>query len=573
MSSGQSARPRSNAVRICLVLAALGAATGAMATLSPPQRFEVTSSNTTIDLNWDVVEDPGVGGYLVYYDVDGAEPPYEGTGAAEGDSPIRVPGADRTSFTLTGLQENTRYCFVVSAYDLQDAPGAPSRPGQGALCDVLNPSAPVGLTGILEHDGVHLTWTGNAEVDAYGTTVLRGTTPDATDSVGFVVLPEVTYFEPRPGYGQTFYYRVRAMDFCGLQSPPSDYVAVAIPDTIPQFTRSDVDASGELNISDPIYNLEYQFNDGPAPPCLKTADDDDSGSIDLADPIYSLNYQFAQGPPPPAPFPGCGTDPTPDTLSCLDFAPCGWHGGDGIAPVPSQGSEVLSLARRPEDSDTLTFTVTLTTGTPLVALEGTINYAAGFLNFVRFERTGYTQGWDLVSARVSPSDGTIRFGAVPDLHLRAPVTPEGEDVVVLVFVDETNQGQFSVGLQKGRFVAQTGPAILPLLDYPSSGVPNPASPPSDPADRVPTLSAPNPYRAGTIIRLAGGTRGQTARVSLFSVTGQRVRDLYNGAIEKAVTSFAWDGRDANGHAARPGLYYVRAMVGERAIREKMLLLP
>jgi hypothetical protein len=36
----------------------------------------------------------------------------------------------------------------------------------------------------------------------------------------------------------------------------------------------------------------------------------------LANPITVLEHLFRGGPPLPPPFPGVGTDPTPDTLGC-----------------------------------------------------------------------------------------------------------------------------------------------------------------------------------------------------------------------------------------------------------------
>ncbi len=79
------------------------------------------------------------------------------------------------------------------------------------------------------------------------------------------------------------------------------------------FRRANADSSTDLDISDPVFLLNYLFLAGRVPDCLDAADADDSGSIDLTDAIYSLNYQFLAGPRPPDPGPAaCGIDPTPD---------------------------------------------------------------------------------------------------------------------------------------------------------------------------------------------------------------------------------------------------------------------
>jgi len=49
---------------------------------------------------------------------------------------------------------------------------------------------------------------------------------------------------------------------------------------------------------------------------MKTADINDSGEIDISDPIYLLQYLFSQGPLPKDPFGECGFDLTEDMLSC-----------------------------------------------------------------------------------------------------------------------------------------------------------------------------------------------------------------------------------------------------------------
>ena len=89
------------------------------------------------------------------------------------------------------------------------------------------------------------------------------------------------------------------------------------------FLRSDADASGVLDVSDPVYNLVYQFFGDVAPLCLDALDDDDSGEINLTDPIFSLAFQFLGGKPMPPPgHLSCGRDETEDKLGCDSHASC-----------------------------------------------------------------------------------------------------------------------------------------------------------------------------------------------------------------------------------------------------------
>lgn len=63
--------------------------------------------------------DGQVDGYKLYYKRGGsAAPPFDGYDAYEGESPIYI--FDRTSFTLTGLEDNTTYHFTLTAYSGAD---------------------------------------------------------------------------------------------------------------------------------------------------------------------------------------------------------------------------------------------------------------------------------------------------------------------------------------------------------------------------------------------------------------------------------------------------------------------
>ena len=123
---------------------------------------------------------------------------------------------------------------------------------------------------------------------------------------------------------------------CVLDDPPIDTIFVInggqsvfptmIPGEIeilpvPVFVRGDGNADGEIDLADPIYNLDYLFGEGPSV-CLDAQDTNDDGTVNIADPVYNLTYQFSMGPPPPLPFPDCGPDATADILGCLSYTSC-----------------------------------------------------------------------------------------------------------------------------------------------------------------------------------------------------------------------------------------------------------
>ncbi|MBW2339730.1 MAG: fibronectin type III domain-containing protein [Deltaproteobacteria bacterium] len=71
-----------------------------------------------VTLEWDANTEPDLAGYNVYYKTGSSGPPYNGTGATEGNSPIDVGNV--TQFTLTGLPDGVTHYFVVTAYNTGD---------------------------------------------------------------------------------------------------------------------------------------------------------------------------------------------------------------------------------------------------------------------------------------------------------------------------------------------------------------------------------------------------------------------------------------------------------------------
>lgn len=86
----------------------------------------------------------------------------------------------------------------------------------------------------------------------------------------------------------------------------------------PGFSRGDCNGDGGFNLPDAVTVLHYLFLGIVTPPCLGACDANDDGAVDVPDAVTILNYLFSGGPAPAAPFPGCGADPTSDSLGCDD---------------------------------------------------------------------------------------------------------------------------------------------------------------------------------------------------------------------------------------------------------------
>jgi hypothetical protein len=79
--------------------------------------FATPVHSTDVTLAWDPNSEPDLAGYKLYYKTESSGPPYDGTGAIEGDSPIDV--GDVTEFTIRGLTDGVTYFFVVTAHDTE----------------------------------------------------------------------------------------------------------------------------------------------------------------------------------------------------------------------------------------------------------------------------------------------------------------------------------------------------------------------------------------------------------------------------------------------------------------------
>jgi len=86
--------------------------------------------------------------------------------------------------------------------------------------------------------------------------------------------------------------------------------------------------------------------------------------------------------------------------------------------------------------------------------------------------------------------------------------------------------------------------------------------------------SPNPSRGAVALRLAwGGPAGAAAHVDLFDSAGRLIRSLSTPAALAGGASLAWDGADATGRDAAPGIYYARARVGARTAEARLVRLP
>jgi hypothetical protein len=86
------------------------------------------------------------------------------------------------------------------------------------------------------------------------------------------------------------------------------------------FIRGDSNKDDGVDISDPVFLINYIFVGMKAPPCFDAADANNDTRLDISDPIWLLNYLFKGGPQPSEPFPQPGVDPSDDGKGSLGCA-------------------------------------------------------------------------------------------------------------------------------------------------------------------------------------------------------------------------------------------------------------
>jgi hypothetical protein len=81
---------------------------------------------------------------------------------------------------------------------------------------------------------------------------------------------------------------------------------------------------------------------------------------------------------------------------------------------------------------------------------------------------------------------------------------------------------------------------------------------------------PNPARGSArfAITVPAGRAHDPVSLEVFSPAGRRVRTIVSGALGAGEHAFAWDGRDASGALARPGVYLVRLETAGRWISRR-----
>ncbi|MCK4607145.1 MAG: T9SS type A sorting domain-containing protein, partial [candidate division Zixibacteria bacterium] len=82
---------------------------------------------------------------------------------------------------------------------------------------------------------------------------------------------------------------------------------------------------------------------------------------------------------------------------------------------------------------------------------------------------------------------------------------------------------------------------------------------------------PNPFNPQTIIPY-DVARASAVRLSLYALTGQRIRTLVEGERFPGSYSVVWNGKDAVGRDVASGVYLCRMVAGRFTATRKLVLI-
>lgn len=238
------------------------------------QHVEMVVSNAitagvSYQFSWSANADP-VDGYKFYYKKGGeAGPPFDGTDAAEGSSAIDLGMA--TSFTISGLEDNTTYHFALTAYngdvesDFTDVitvfPVGDSTDPLSADITVFNQSGEAPLT--VDFDGSGSTGTTNQFLWNFGDgDVAEGVRVSHNyDSVGVYTTTLVVRDASGNSSQETIDINVTEATSTEL-TPPTAAINIVGDEQVAPFTASFSGAESSSAPGTSIILYEWDFGDG-----------------------------------------------------------------------------------------------------------------------------------------------------------------------------------------------------------------------------------------------------------------------------------------------------------------------
>jgi len=330
---------------------------------------------------------------------------------------------------------------------------------------------------------------------------------------------------------------------------------------IVEYVRGDVNADGNVNVTDAVYMLTNLF---PVPnfPCMKAADCNLDSTLNILDVSYLLDHLFPQLnlPPPDT----CGNNPA-DVLSCDLYPPCGGSSTSEFISVKRRVGDVkLVLGEKESKEKYLVLPLYVETDIDVAAFQFKLSYDGNYEIWVSSEGC-VTENYDYFNSFVG--DNKVMIASVVSLTpsttgKSAGCMKPGRYKVAEIRVKGNEFPQFKP--LEEIFSDPYGYTIVPITisDIKETELPQFFSL---------SQNIPNPFKIETEIAYSL-PRDVKVELQVFNALGQRVRSLVSGIEKAGYKIVRWDGTDDTGRKLSSGVYFYQLKAGKYLSIKKLLLL-
>ena len=488
-----------------------GAVSAAAADLPPaaPTGLLATSGDADgeIDLDWD----DNVEADLDHYVVERADNP-----SFTGSTTFNVAASE---YADSGLVPGETYHYRVYAVDAGSNQSASSSAVSAVAAD-LAPAAPTGLVAVTGADegDIDLDWDDNIEADLDHYVVERADNPSFTGSTTFNVGAS-QYADSGLVPGETYHYRVYAVDAGSNQSASSSAVSAVAADLAPAAPtglvavtgadEGDIDLDWDDNIEADLDHYVVERADNPSFTGSTTFN---VGASQYADsgltPGTTYHYRVY------AVDAGSNQSPASDPASAA-AADLGPAAPTGVAAGPGDEDTEIRVQWDPNTEPDL--------------------------DHYRVER----DTTDLFGA------GVVTATTSDTLHVDSGLEL-GRTYYYRVFAVDTGGNDSAPSETVSQFLEDTG-------------VP-------ENHEAVVRYIRPNPFFGQTTVAYSVPAEGASVSIRIYDITGRLIRTLHEGPMSGGLHEATWRGRDRSGRLVSSGIYFCRATIGSRTELRKVAFL-
>jgi hypothetical protein len=521
-----------------------------------------TGTGTSLYASWDGYNDPTFSHYNVYHS----------TSMGPWENPATTSA---TNFTIAGLSSGQLYYVAVSSVDTF---GNESYLVYSSGVPYSIPLLPTGLADQPLPTGVRLDWDENQELDIDGYLVFRSLSEGETGTQLTPAPISPTEYLDANVTGSPdlrYYYRIRAVDNQGNQSPLTDPVW-SRPLTLNQGILI-IDETANLSGTTPFQPNDEQVDD-----------------------FYSdamCGFEWTD----------LDLDQLEQTMKLADigiYSSILWHGNDfssmdypyvvrdALQQYIAAGGNILFSLYLPSQAFELNSNYPASFG-PNTFINGVIGIeAVQYSNNARFN-AALPQTVDYSMIEVDPDKIPASMnGHILQVEAIIPnASSQGIYKYGSAYAESTPQG-FLLNQPVGVYNAGAASKVV-TLSFPLYYMKLPQVqtlavhvfnslfgenyvPVDDP--NAPPLQAlgirpnrPNPFGASTAFEVDLKDSLAPLGVAVYNLRGQLVRELFNGPAAKSGT-YEWDGTDASGRPVSNGVYFIRAAQGADNATRRVLLI-